>query len=97
MQMRRTVFATAIAGLASWPVWGGFTLALETPRAAAEIAPLVAAQLQYEAFPPPELARANPGGFETWAFNQHRAARDGLVRRPPGPSCVVSGFGNAPR
>lgn len=97
MQVRRTVFAIVFAGLASFPVWGGFTLALETPRAAVEIAPLVAAELQYEAFAPPEAARANPTGFEAWAVGQHRAAREGLARRPPGPTCVVSGFGNAPR
>ena len=97
MQVRRTVFAIVFAGLASFPVWGGFTLALETPRAAVEIAPLVAAELQYEAFAPREATRANPTGFGAWAFGQHRAVREGLSRRPPGPTCVVSGFGNVPR
>lgn len=96
MQVRRTVFAIVFAGLASFPVWGGFTLALDTPRAAVEIAPLVAAELQYEAFAPRKTAHANPTGFEAWAVDQHRAVREGLARRPPGPTCVVSGFGNAP-
>jgi len=96
MQVRRIVFAIVFAGLASFPVWGGFTLALETPRAAVEIAPLVAAELQYEAFAAPAAARANPTGFEAWAAGQHRAVREGLARRPPAPTCVVSGFGNAP-
>lgn len=96
MQVRTIVFAIGFAGLASFPVWGGFSLALEAPRAAAELAPVVAAELQYEAFAPPETRRANPTGFEAWAVSQHRAARDALTRRPPGPSCVVSGFGNAP-
>jgi hypothetical protein len=96
MQVRRTWCALVFAGLASCPVWGGYTLALETPRAAAEIAPRVAAELQYEAFAPPEAARANPTGFEVWAASQHRAAREGLTQRPPTPTCLVSGFGNAP-
>ena len=96
MQVRKTCCAIVFAGLASFPVWGGFTLALETPRAAVEIAPLVAAELQYEAFAPPAETRANPTGFEAWAMGQHRAARGELTRRPPGASCVVSGFGNAP-
>jgi hypothetical protein len=96
MQVRRIVFAISFAGLASFPVWGGFSVALETPRAAVELAPMVAAELQYEAFAPVEARRANPTGFEAWAVSQHRAARDALTRRPPGPSCVVSGFGNAP-
>ena len=88
MQVRKFVFAIGFAGLASLPVWGGFSVALETPRAAVELAPLVLA--------PPQAARANPTGFEAWALSQHRAARDGLSRRPPGPTCVVSVFGNAP-
>lgn len=96
MQVRTFVFAIGFAGLASLPVWGGFSVALETPRAAVELAPLVAAELQYQALAPPKAARANPTGFEAWALGQHRAARDGLSRRPPGPTCVVSGFGNAP-
>lgn len=95
MQVRRFAYACAFAGLASFPVWGGFTLALETPRAAAEIAPLVAAELQYEAYAPPEApARANPTGFEAWAFSRHRAARE--QQRPLAPTCQVSGSGNAP-
>lgn len=97
MQVRRMLLASAFAGLASFPVWGGYALAIETPRAAVELAPLIAAELQYEAFAPPMTARANPTGFEAWAASQHRAARDSLTRRPPGPSCVVSGFGNAPQ
>ena len=96
MQLRKTWCAIVFAGLASFPVWGGFTLALETPRAAVGIAPMVAAELQYEAFAPPQAARAYPSGLEAWAFSQHRAARGTLAPRSPGPTCVVSGFGNAP-
>jgi len=97
MQVRRTWCAMVFAGLAAFPVWGGYTLALETPRAAVEIAPRVAAELQYEAFVPPEAVRGNPTGFEAWAASQHRAARDELARRQPALTCLVSGFGDAPR
>jgi hypothetical protein len=97
MQVRKLGFACAFAGLASFPVWGGFSLALEKPpQAAVEIAPLVAARLQYEAFPPGEtVAQARPTGFEVWAFGKHRAARERHTR-PLAATCAVSGFGNAP-
>ena len=85
MQVRRALFAVAFAGLASFPVWGGFAVAVETPRAALELAPLVAAELEYEVLAPRQTARANPTGFERWAMNQHLAAQgiDTSGKRPP--------------
>jgi hypothetical protein len=82
VQVRNISLAIAFAALAAVPAWGGFSLALETPRAAAEVAPRVAAELQYEAFAPPEC--------------RHRAARDALAQRAPGPTCAVSGLRDAP-
>jgi hypothetical protein len=93
MSLKRGFATVVVSALAALPAWAGYAYVFDAPRSAAALAPVVAGELEYEVRSTAEVRPirvvADPHGFEAWALSRHRAARESLARRPPGPTCAV--------